>query len=689
MKLTYRPEIDGLRCISVISILLYHAQFKIYDQKIFTGGFIGVDIFFVISGYLITYLILKELDLNNKFSFLNFYERRARRILPALFVVILVSLPFAYFFLLPNSLVEFAYSLLFSLGFSSNFFFLNIGQIYGAESSLLKPFLHTWSLAVEEQYYLLFPILLIFFYKYFKKNLLLLFLLGVLASLLIANWAAYRIPSVNFYILPTRGWELLFGSIIAYIDIKKYRIPKNKLTDFLLPATGIILIFYSIFLFDSSTKHPSFLTLIPVVGVSLLIIFLRERSSFIYKLLSSKLFVSIGLISYSLYLWHYPIFAFGRAMNSDPTIFEKILWIILSFVLSTLSYLFIEKKFRDKKLISSKLFINSLIVTSLIIIITNLKTIDDNGYIKRLPEILMKNEINSEYRQVKQNGWRCHNRPGHSGFCSFNIKNNHKIYFLADSISDALLKDFIKKAKIHNLKVTHMSYAGNLYFPNFVKVNRKTNKVVIGDKVHEFRKEKIFSEPKNSYIVIAGLYTYYFKEKEYYLEDNKIKSKDAKFFYTKKNNFEFNKEIRINKLKNSFKEGILDFANKGIKVILLYPLPQSSEHVSKKIFSYYSAFDKNNQNFFKNLNNSDLHLDYGLFKKQNEEIFDFFNQIKHQNIYKIYPHKLFCNTKIKNKCIFHSKNTIFLFDKVHPSYSGSSLINQLIIEKINEIRNSN
>ncbi len=689
MKLKYRPEIDGLRCISVISIILYHAQFEIYNQKIFTGGFIGVDIFFVISGYLITCLILKELEINNSFSFSNFYEKRARRILPALITVILISLPFAYILLLPNNFVEFAYSILFSLGFTSNLFFLNIGQIYGAESSLLKPFLHTWSLAVEEQYYLLFPIMLIFFNKYFKKTLFLIFIIGFIISLFFANWASYNYPSINFYILPTRGWELLLGSIIAYVEIRKYKIPKNSLFNFILSILGICLIIYSIYSFNINTHHPSLYTLLPVLGVSLLILFLKEINNPVSRLLSSKVFVSVGLISYSLYLWHYPIFAFGRAINPDPTIVEKIIWILLTFFLSVLSYFFIEKKFRNKKLISTRSFIKYLIIILSIILVININTIFNEGYLNRLPKILMKNEINSEYRQIKQNGWGCHDRIGNSGFCSFNNTNTRKIVFLGDSLSDALLKDMILKTKENNFKIKHMSYAGNLYFPNFVKINKKTKKIVVNDNVHKYRKNEILSDANNLYVVIAGHYTYYFKDKEYFLENGEIKSKSTNFFYTNKNQIKLDEKDRIKNVRNSFKEGILELAKKEIKIILLYPLPQSFEHVSKKIFSYYSVFDKNNEDFFNKLNNSNLHVNYSFFKKQNTEIFEFFDKIEHKNIYKIYPHELFCNVNIKNKCTFHSNETMFFFDKVHPSYSGSKLINELIINKINKIENLN
>ena len=209
MNLKYRPEIDGLRAIAVGSVILYHGQLNFFGYEIFNGGFIGVDIFFVISGYLITSIILKELIATGSFSFKNFYERRVRRILPALLFVMLISIPFAYIYLLPSSLIDYSKSVLFSLGFSSNYYFYFTGQKYGAESSLLKPFLHTWSLSIEEQYYILFPIILTTIYRYFKNNLIYILIILFFFSFVFSEIIHKDNSSLSFYSLPTRSWELL------------------------------------------------------------------------------------------------------------------------------------------------------------------------------------------------------------------------------------------------------------------------------------------------------------------------------------------------------------------------------------------------------------------------------------------------------------------------------------------------
>ena len=191
----YRPEIDGLRFIAVISVILYHAQITIFEFQPFKGGFIGVDIFFVISGYLITSIILKELKEKRIFSFKNFYKRRIRRILPVLILVMLVSIPFSWIYIYPIDLVDYSKSILYSLGFGSNYYFHYSGLEYGSPESLLKPFLHTWSLSVEEQYYILFPVVLVVAFKYFRHNLIYFLLLCFFISLISANWGSKNYPS--------------------------------------------------------------------------------------------------------------------------------------------------------------------------------------------------------------------------------------------------------------------------------------------------------------------------------------------------------------------------------------------------------------------------------------------------------------------------------------------------------------
>ena len=229
MKLNYRPEIDGLRAIAVLSVVIYHAKFSLFGLDLFEGGFLGVDIFFVISGYLITKIIFIEIKSTGKFSFMKFYERRIRRILPALFFITFSTLVAGYYILLPHSFLEFAQSILYQLGFISNFYFWKYYHFsYMSENALMLPFLHTWSLSVEEQFYVLFPIILIAIIKYLKKYLAILIISGILISLIIADYFSPIYSSLTFYMLPFRGWELLVGSLIAYLEVFNQKKNFNK-----------------------------------------------------------------------------------------------------------------------------------------------------------------------------------------------------------------------------------------------------------------------------------------------------------------------------------------------------------------------------------------------------------------------------------------------------------------------------
>ncbi len=377
MSIKYRRDIDGLRAISVFAVVFYHANFIFFDKEIFSGGFIGVDIFFVISGYLITSLILKDIY-NNNFSITNFYTRRIRRIIPVLFFVLISCIPLAYIFLLPSSLIDFLYSILSTLFFSSNFYFHHSGLIYGGPDSSLKPLLHTWSLSVEEQFYVIFPVILILFRKFLKNYILHLFIIFFFVSFISTQIISIKYPLYNFYFINVRIWELLAGSIIAYLNINSIKY-NNKFTDH-LPYVGLTLIFFSIFLLNDEMSLPSIYSVPAVIGTCLIIVF-ANSGNLITKVLSFRAFVFLGLLSYSLYLWHFPLFAFyNYIFFENDNFIIKILIIFLSIILSFLSYLYIEKPFRNKKIISNKKLFISVVISFLIILASSIILLDKSNY---------------------------------------------------------------------------------------------------------------------------------------------------------------------------------------------------------------------------------------------------------------------------------------------------------------------
>jgi len=364
-RIAYRPEIDGLRAIAVIPVILFHSGIAPIS-----GGFVGVDVFFVISGYLITTIILSELK-KGTFSLVRFYERRARRILPALFLVMLVSLPFAWLWLIPIDMKDFSQSLVAVAFFSSNVLFWRESGYWDAASEM-KPLLHTWSLAVEEQYYVIFPLFLILMWRYCRRWIPGAFILVAGISLAAAQLGAYHWPEATYYLLPTRGWELAIGAGIALYLLRRKKATRDlssrKLGDEALGGLGFLLIGYAVFGFDEEVPFPSFYTLVPTIGAGLIILY-SSPQTIVGRFLGARMLVGIGLISYSAYLWHQPLLAFSRHRSlTEPKQSALLIIVLLSFLLAYLSWKFVEKPFRDKEKFSSKAVFSFAVTGSLVFV---------------------------------------------------------------------------------------------------------------------------------------------------------------------------------------------------------------------------------------------------------------------------------------------------------------------------------
>jgi peptidoglycan/LPS O-acetylase OafA/YrhL len=336
----YRREIDGLRAIAVVPVILFHAGFPW-----FSGGFIGVDVFFVVSGYLITSILLNDLE-KNKFSIIHFYERRARRILPALFFIILCSLPFAFHWMSPQQFELFTQTLVAMTFFASNVLFWMKADYFAPEAEE-NPLLHTWSLAVEEQFYLFFPIFLLFLWRTRRASVLYVVILLSAMSFLFSEWGSRHYPSANFYLVFSRIWELGAGALCAILLHKKQGTLGLGNKSGILGLLGLFLILISVFIYDDKTPFPSVYTLLPVLGSVLIILFSYDH--LIYKILSTRILVGIGLISFSAYLWHQPLMAFAQIRSaSEPSAFLMGLLAIASLCLAYFSWKFVEQPFRNR-----------------------------------------------------------------------------------------------------------------------------------------------------------------------------------------------------------------------------------------------------------------------------------------------------------------------------------------------------
>ena len=672
MKINYRPEIDGLRAIAVGVVILYHAEIIISGNTLFKGGFIGVDIFFVISGYLITSIIMNELIHNQSFSFKNFYERRIRRIIPVLLFIMLVSIPVAWICLTPITFVDFAKSILFSLGFTSNLYFYFSGQEYGALSGLYKPFLHTWSLSVEEQFYLIFPIMLFVIFKYFRKNFILIFLSISFMSLIFAYYGSINFTALNFYILPSRAWELLLGALISYEENNRKFFDNLSNKNFIFPKIGVFLIGYSVLFFQSGDGFPSLYSIIPVLG-TILIIRYANKDEFITKVLSSKIFVGIGLISYSLYLWHYPIFAFGRITEiTSGNLFKKVLLGVIILILSFFSYNFIEKPFRNRNY-SFKKIILILFIFSLIIVSISSLVIQKEGIKSRMPAILQDLSNEETHNLIKNSdNQKCLLL---SEGCSFNNTSNSKIFIIGDSHAASLAFGLKKPLLVKNYNFI-TSFLGDCgFFPGFNLIDLKTKE--IDEKCNNLYFNKLLKKinsHENSIIIIAGRFPLYLSNQELNIGTN-----HGNYIKWRR---KYNPVGEYKDIRSSFRNTLNQISKKN-KIILVYPTPENNVHVPRTLFNKYLK-----ENLIFNINTKKknfITIPYADYKIRSKLTFQLFDSIKGDGIYRVFPHKLFCNTLIDKKCIAHDYEKIFYFDNNHLSNEGVSIVNKRIINEIKKI----
>ena len=669
MKLAYRPEIDGLRGIAILSVILYHAKIILFDNTFFKGGFIGVDIFFVISGYLITALILKELKATGQFSFLHFYGRRVRRIIPVLFFVMLSSLPVAWIYLIPASFSDYSKSILSSIAFSSNFYFHYSGSQYGADNGLLIPFLHTWSLSVEEQFYIVFPIILLVLYKYFKNHLLAIMIIGLLLSLQLAEWGSRVYPSATFYFLPSRMWELLAGATLAYFEFKNGRIVILNSLSRTLPTLGLLFISYSIIFYDDFVLHPSFLTVLPISGVCL-IIWYSHKDELITKILSSRPFVWVGLISYSLYLWHYPVFAFSRIQDNSPSEYNKFEWIMLTVALSILSYFLIEKPFRNKTL-SRKILRLSLISSLLALLVSNSLIQYKEGFRESLPGIFSSDifATSKPWLALRDDNGLCDART--SQFCTFNKGGKRRVFITGDSHMASIMWELKNRLTEGNYTYSTSTLGGCWYLPEFNKIYLKTKLHDTSCNVsYQQNVRKMLIKEKGGIVILGGRLPAFLSHEDFNNTEGGGNANPTNIIFKHADN--------VMNLKEGIVSSIKELLNNYQNVILIYPIPEVGWHVPKELF-------KQKKSYLITKHFDPVTTSYDVYKKRSKESFELLDSFQHPNLYRVYPHTLFCNNKIPGRCITHTDKDIFYGDGHHLSLKGSELVNELIMNKIETI----
>lgn len=475
----YRPEIDGLRAIAVLFVVANHAKYSF-----FPGGHIGVDVFFVISGYLITRIILKSVR-DGTFSLADFYVRRARRILPALLFVLLICLPIAFWLMLPSEVVDHSKATIGSVLFVSNFILWKQGGYFDVGSDL-RPLLHLWSLAIEEQFYLGFPLVVVLGFK-FRRQLLPFALCTILLGSLLLMFALHvEMPRASFYLLPTRAWELLVGAVVATISVRGRFAETMTRFGSLPSAAGLILILVSAVVIDESTRYPGFASLLPVIGTAVILMSDATESK-IRSVLTCKPLLVIGLSSYSIYLWHQPLLVFGRLLSADYLgARERDLVVVLTVLSGIATWRFVERPFRNSRKIGVRRLLTATAVVSAIVSSVAFVGIQSDGFIERLPPNVQWENFGERPKDVcepEKGSWTA---LGGVSLCQFgDLSAEQTVVLVGDSHADMLipyLNELFSKQRIQGIRAV---FEGCSEIPGSYLRNEVPESISECENVHE------------------------------------------------------------------------------------------------------------------------------------------------------------------------------------------------------------
>ncbi len=466
----YRPDIDGMRALAVTAVVLFHAGFGFL-----TGGYVGVDVFFVISGYLITSIIYREID-SGRFSFKRFWVRRARRLLPAATLVMLATMAGFLFYYPVSYFKEFGLSLSAQSIFSANIFFWKHSGYFGLAAET-KPLLHTWSLSVEEQFYLFFPVLIFLIYKYVRSTLFFVVAFLTLASFFLSIWATYHFPNPAFYLLPTRAWELGVGAIIA-LRLTQWRIENPVIVNG-VALMGLVAIVFAMLVYSEDTPFPSYTAALPVIGAAALIWSGNQSITWLAKGLSFKPIVWIGLISYPLYLWHWPVNVFANwIFFEEKNSVYYLVVLVLPVFLAALTYYLIEHPIRFRKSLFGDRFVvvGGVTSTALLFFIGlaaykwgNGAIVDPGGVVDNYYKNATEHEPNR--KECAHEGYS----GGKVVVCEHqgnSAKATPDFFVWGDSHGSALIPGVVHYADAAKLNFHYMTVAGCQPFYNMKRLNQ-------------------------------------------------------------------------------------------------------------------------------------------------------------------------------------------------------------------------
>lgn len=519
MKINYRPEIDGLRTISVLVVIFNHIGWKLFN-----GGYIGVDVFFVISGFLITLILTKEIQ-EKEFSIAKFYKRRIIRLAPAYFTVIIAATIIAVSLLLPIELIKYFSSTLYSTFFSANIYmWKNVGGYFNNQAESM-PLLHLWSLAVEEQFYIFWPLFLWLLNNIIsKKYRILTLLVGLLFCLAVSEWGVRKNPDMAYFLMPTRAFELALGALLAFAPRQLLISPASKY----LPTVGLLLIVSTALGYSSETPFPGLYALPPCVGAALIILYANRDAEWVGKLLSSVPFNIGGKISYPAYLWHWPLIVALKIQLIDITFSIALAVIFLTFSLAYLTTRFIENP--CKKLISWKFkkvfFIAYLAPTTIFIVLTYLAN-HYHGWPSRFSEsVLVKSvALESHSNLIRKN---CYDgdpaHPGSAEQCILGInKPSVDILLIGDSHANHYSGFIDVLANNANLRGYDITQSDTIYLPDTHRFHQQKGRRVEHQKFYERNAyiSNILKTQKFRFVVLSASFAKHFDTGDWELDTHK------------------------------------------------------------------------------------------------------------------------------------------------------------------------
>lgn len=643
----YRADIDGLRAVAVVPVVLYHA-----NVPAFSGGFTGVDIFFVISGFLITSIIVSEID-QGRFSIANFYERRIRRIFPALFAVLIVSCLLAIWLLLPSQFEIFAQSVAATSLFASNILFWSETGYFAAPASE-NPLLHTWSLAVEEQFYVIFPLLLLAIHRWFGGRWAVWLILFAIGSFILSAVGVIYKPSATFYLAPTRAWELLIGSLLAIRAVPEIR---SKLILEVLALLGIGLIAWGVFGLSSDQPFPGLNALFPCLGTALIIYAGQSSPTTIGKFLGSKVPVFIGLISYSLYLWHWPLLVFGQMWAVyEPTAGQTALIVMLSFLAAYVSWKYVEAPFRRKDAVFRRkgLFTAAAGLTVLCVAFGLYGTVSQ-GWPDR---ISAKSIAIAAYTQ-SHNPRRldCLVFPGNpvEEPCVYGAKIEPRYAVWGDSHADSTIHAIGKIAERNKQSALFIGSAG---CPPIVGVKVATFDCV---EENEASLRRLVESDTIQTVILVARWAVYTEGRARALGPAERSDKTPVLF-TDLNGSVLNRAERLAAFERGLNQTITSLESAGKSVVLVYPIPEVGYDVPTTL-AKLEASGRSASDFVRPIE---------LFWGRQRAVLEVLDRIaEKKTLPRIYPHKALCNN---GQCLTYRSGKPLYRDDDHLSIPGAETI---------------